>query len=101
VSHSDTETDSVRLLEWMHEQFCLKSTSELEHWCGRTDRSRQSIPHGCCLWLKRPFTDGGAICPWHHQFSRWCRAVYKTKNNLQTNAVKNSDLTTIRGMINK
>jgi len=29
MSHSDAETDSVRLLVWTREQFCLESTSEL------------------------------------------------------------------------
>jgi len=55
-SHSDAETNSVRLLVWTREQFCPESTSELEHWCGRTDRTRQSIPRGCSCWLERPFT---------------------------------------------
>jgi len=32
---------------------------------------RQSIPRGRCCWLERPFTDGGANCPWHHQVSSW------------------------------
>jgi len=63
LSHSDEETDSVRLLVWTCEWFCLESTSELWHWCGRTDRMRQSIPCGCSCWLERPFTDGGANCP--------------------------------------
>jgi len=51
---------------------------------------RQSIPRGCCCWLERPFTDGGANCLWHHQVRRQSRtkslASMYVGNALQTGA---------------
>jgi len=73
----------------------------LQHWRGKTDRTRQSIPRGCSCWLERPLTDGGANCPWHHQVRRRSTAksllysigllVRDGLRNVQTCSIKNKN----------
>ena len=72
MSHSDAERDAERLLVWTREQFCLESTilnwnTDMEE---RTERGRAfNVDTAADCWLERPFTDGGANCPWHNQVS--------------------------------
>ena len=55
LSHSDAETNSVTLLVWTREQFCLESTSELEHWCveERTELGRAFHVDAAADWRDR------------------------------------------------